>query len=53
MPYTKKMYITEIDKEFRGDTKFPEFDIAAWEEVERIKKAQENIKYDFVTYQRR
>lgn len=53
MPYTKKMYITEIDKEFEGDTKFPEFDITDWEEIERIKKAQENIKYDFVTYQRR
>ncbi len=53
MPYTKKMYITEIDKEFEGDTKFPEFDITDWEEMERIKKAQENIKYDFVTYQRR
>lgn len=53
MPYTKKMYITEIDKEFEGDTKFPEFDITDWEEIERIKKAQENIKYDFVTYARR
>ena len=50
MPYVKKMYVTEIHKEYEGDAVFPRIDDTKWEEIERIK---ENPDYDFVTYQRK
>ena len=53
MPYVKKMYVTEIDKEFEGDTIFPKIDKTIWKETERRKITQEDIKYDFVTYQKK
>ena len=34
LPLVRKMYITEINKEFTGDTFFPEFNEKEWEEVE-------------------
>ena len=30
LPYADRMYITEIDKTFKGDTYFPEFSLADW-----------------------
>ena len=41
LPYTDKLYITYIDKDFEGDTFFPEIDFNVWSEVER-----EDIKDD-------
>ena len=35
MPYVKKMYITEIDKEFDGDAFFPRIDETKWKESSR------------------
>ncbi len=55
MPYVKKMYVTEIDEEFKGDRFFPKINMDTWREVERIKgiKNQENnLNYEFVTYER-
>ena len=37
MPYVKKMYVTEIDKEFDGDAFFPRIDETKWKEVSREK----------------
>ena len=37
MPYVKKMYITQIDKEFEGDTFFPKLNEEEWKIVEREK----------------
>ena len=37
MPYVKKMYITQIDKEFEGDTFFPKINEEEWKIVEREK----------------
>lgn len=44
MPMVNKMYITEIDGEFKGDTYFPGVDIAEWEEESAVKgvKDKEN-----------
>ncbi len=56
MPYTQKLYVTEIDKEFEGDTLFPIIKPDDWKEVERIPGPEtESIsyKYEYVTYIRK
>ena len=56
MPHVKKMYVTEIDKEFEGDAFFPKINLDIWKEVSR-KKGNENneipYNYDFVIYERK
>ena len=56
MPHVTKMYVTEIDKEFEGDTFFPKIDLNVWEETERIKgpkNEENNLDYYYVTYVRK
>ena len=43
LPFVQKMYITEINKEFAGDTFFPEFNENEWKEIE-------NRKFDNLTF---
>ena len=55
MPHVTKMYVTEINKDFDGDTFFPKINTSIWKETRREKgKQYENNKfdYDFVTYER-
>lgn len=55
MPHVTKMYVTEIDKDFDGDTFFPKINTSIWKETRREKgKQDENNKfdYDFVTYEK-
>ena len=52
LPFTDRIYLTEIHQEVDGDTKFPEFEKAEFHETERIQHAGE-LAFDFVTYQRR
>ena len=35
MPYTEKLFITEVHAPIAGDVKFPEFDKSEWEEISR------------------
>lgn len=35
LPVAERLYLTQIHREFAGDTFFPEFDRAAWREVAR------------------
>lgn len=56
MPYVTKMYVTEIDKDFEGDSFFPKIDLEKWKEVSREKgpKDEENkLDFDFVIYERK
>ena len=56
MPHVTKMYVTEIDKEFDGDTFFPKINEDIWKETQRVKgNSDENadIKFDFVVYERK
>ena len=54
MQYVKKMYVTEIDKEFEGDAFFPKIDLDVWKEVSRKQgNTDEKAKYDFVVYEKR
>ncbi len=55
MPYVKKMYVTEIKQEFDGDAFFPIIDSEKWKETSRttgIKNEENNLDYDFVTYEK-
>ena len=55
MPYVKKMYVTEIEKDFDGDTFFPVIDNNIWKEISRekgIKNEKNNLDYYFITYER-
>ena len=48
LPYTDKLYITYIDKEFEGDTFFPEFRNGDWiKESEEKGIKDENNPYDY------
>ncbi|MBU1776338.1 MAG: dihydrofolate reductase, partial [Gammaproteobacteria bacterium] len=56
IPLVDRMYITEIQQDVAGDTHFPAFDHAAWQEVARERRNQtepQPLEYHFVTYQRR
>lgn len=50
-----KMYITEINAEFKGDIHFPEFNQDEWREISRFdcyKDEANPYDYSFVTYQK-
>lgn len=53
MPYVSKMYITEIHKDFDGDTFFPNVDLESWKETSREKMNADDFDYDFVVYERK
>ena len=53
MPKAKKMYITQIDKDFEGDVFFPEIDLKEWniQNIEKGPKDNENdFEYEYITY---
>ena len=55
MPHVTKMYVTEIKQEFDGDAFFPIIDSEEWKETSRttgIKNEENNLDYDFVTYEK-
>ena len=51
MPYTKKLYLTRVYKDFEGDTTFPEIDANKWT-IEYQSDIQinesDNLKFDFI-----
>ena len=55
MPYIQKMYVTEIEKEYEGDTFFPVIKEEKWKEISREKHKDEKqgIFYSYVEYIRR
>ena len=56
MPYVTKMYVTEIDKDFEGDTVFPRINPDIWQEVSREdgpKDEENDFKYQYVVYKRK
>ena len=56
MPYTEKMYITQIEEEFDADTFFPKINRNEWKTLE-IKQGITNdknpYKYKYITYIRK
>ena len=56
MPHVRKLYVTEIDKDFEGNALFPRINLDTWEEVSRVEGPEDgvnNFKYYFVEYKRR
>ena len=56
MPYVTKMYVTEIDKDFEGDTVFPRINPDVWQEVSREdgpKDEENDFNYQYVVYKRK
>jgi dihydrofolate reductase len=46
-----RLLLTELDAEFDGDTFFPSFDRALWQETTRERhQAQAGFEFDYVTY---
>jgi len=53
LPLAERMYLTEIDAEYAGDTFFPEFSPQEWRESSRAShKTSEALSFAFVLYHR-
>ncbi|MCX7710896.1 MAG: type 3 dihydrofolate reductase [Clostridia bacterium] len=56
LPHADKLYITEIDESFEGDTHFPEFNMDEWVLTSKVKgdKDEKNpYDYYFLVYERK
>lgn len=55
MPHANRLYLTEIDAELDGDTRFPTIDAQQWREVSRTHHPVDDrhaFAFDFVVYDR-
>ncbi len=53
LPFAAGLILTEIQRDFPGDTWFPKFDRAHWREAKReAHTAADGMRFDFVTYER-
>jgi dihydrofolate reductase len=56
LPRADRLYLTEIDRPFEGDARFPEFDRSQWREVWREEHEQTEpmpLKFRFTRLERR
>lgn len=47
------MYITEIHCNYQGNVFFPKYDTNEWTETSRIENIENDVKFDFVVYERK
>lgn len=53
LPYASKMYLTELQDSFKGDTYFPQLQASHWKVIEKSEPIVENgTTYRFVDYKR-
>jgi dihydrofolate reductase len=53
LPLADSLHLTEIDRDYEGDTWFPEIDTAQWCVAEREDREDESgLRFSFVTYRR-
>jgi dihydrofolate reductase len=53
LPLADGLVLTEIRRDYDGDTRFPEFDRKAWRETQRKPQtAADGLRFDFVLYER-
>lgn len=56
LPIATTLYLTEIHRTYEGDTYFPTFNKAEWQETERKPHPADDrheVGFDFVTYERK
>ena len=54
LPLAGRVVLTEIDRVFEGDTRFPDLDTTQWAEASRAPQVSaEGLRFDFVEYVRR
>ncbi len=54
LPVATGIVLTEIGRDFEGDTYFPDFDRTAWKETQReAHTAADGMRFDFVLYERK
>jgi dihydrofolate reductase len=56
LPVARRLYLTEIERDFDGDAFFPDFDRSRWREVSRESRVlggPEGFAYHFVVYEPR
>lgn len=56
LPYADKLYLTDINAEFKGDTFFPEIDFSKWklvEEEHHVTDDDKKIQFAYRTYVRK
>jgi len=53
LPLADGLALTEIHRDFDGDTRFPEFDRKAWRETQRKPQVgADGLRFDFVQYEK-
>lgn len=53
LPLADGLVLTEIHRDYDGDTRFPELDRKAWRETQRRPQtAADGLRFDFVLYER-
>ena len=55
MPHVTKMYVTEINQEFEGDSFFPKINTEIWKETSRekgLENEENHLEYEFVVYEK-
>ena len=53
LPIAAGLVLTEIHRDYEGDTRFPAFDREAWRETQRKpQKGADGLRFDFVLYER-
>lgn len=54
LPYLDRIYLTEIERDFEGDAKFPDFDRErSWRLVKQRRAEENGVLYRFCIYDRR
>jgi len=52
LPLAAGLVMTEIERDFEGDTRFPDYDRSRWKETQRERHASaDGTKFDFVLYE--
>jgi dihydrofolate reductase len=52
LPIAAGLVITEIHRDFEGDTRFPEYDRSRWKETQRERhQTADGMRFDFVLYE--
>jgi dihydrofolate reductase len=55
LSFARRLYLTEIERDFEGDAFFPEFERSRWREVSRERRSsggEGSFDYAFVEYER-